>query len=143
VLDTLIDLDRLVVAATLQAEQALPSGARFGGLRGGYAKVNRSAVRLQRFSFVPGVTLTGTLPIKKNRLQRDPLRVAGADAAHGTVEIGSNHDVRGTLGGHRFSVSVADAVLSRATAAPWPGEELAGSILSETVAPHGRLARVP
>ncbi len=142
VLDTVIDLDRLVVAATLQAEQALPSGARFGGLRGGYAKVNRSAVRLVRFSFVPGVALTGTLPIKKNKLERHPLRVEGARAAHGTVEIGSNHDISGTLGGHRFNVSVANAVLSRALGATWPGEGLPGPVSSEPVAPHPRLARL-
>src|SRR5207249_8574930 len=35
VLDTLIDLSRQVISATLQADQELPSGSSFGGLRGG------------------------------------------------------------------------------------------------------------
>ena len=39
VLDTILDLNRQVIGATLQANQALPSGSSFGGLRGGYAQL--------------------------------------------------------------------------------------------------------
>jgi len=42
VLDAIVDLDRQVVAATLQAEQELPSGSSFGGLRGGSARLTAS-----------------------------------------------------------------------------------------------------
>jgi pimeloyl-ACP methyl ester carboxylesterase len=116
VLDTVIDLDRLVIAATLQAEQNLPSGSRFGGLRGGYAVMTNSAVRLAGFSFVPGVALTGTLPVVNGRLQPRPLRIEGRAAAHGTVQLGGRGEVTGTLGGRRFDVRIARAVLSRAGA---------------------------
>ena len=43
VLDTIIDLERQVIGATLQAEQELPSGSSFGGLRGGFAQITSSA----------------------------------------------------------------------------------------------------
>ena len=36
-LDTIVDLSRQVVGATLQADAQLPTGSSFGGLRGGYA----------------------------------------------------------------------------------------------------------
>ena len=39
VLDTIVDLNRQVIGATLQADAELPSGSSFGGLRGGYAKL--------------------------------------------------------------------------------------------------------
>ncbi len=39
VLDTILDLERQVVGATLQADQELPSGSSFGGLRGGFARI--------------------------------------------------------------------------------------------------------
>jgi pimeloyl-ACP methyl ester carboxylesterase len=113
VLDTVLDLDRLIIAATLQAEQELPSGSRFGGLRGGYATISSSAVRLSRFSFVRGVTLSGTWPIKHGKLQIRPLEVEGGEAAHGTVIIHTNHRVSGTLAGRAFNVGISRAVLAR------------------------------
>jgi hypothetical protein len=113
VLDTVLDLDRLVVAATLQSEHELPSGSRFGGLRGGYATISSSALRLVRFSVVPGVELTGTWPITGSTLQTRPLRVEGREASHGTVLIGANRRVSGTLAGRRFNVGISTAVLSR------------------------------
>ena len=62
VLDTIVDLERQVIGATLQVEQKLPNGSSFGGLHGGYAKLSASAVGLHDFTFVPGVALSGTLP---------------------------------------------------------------------------------
>jgi pimeloyl-ACP methyl ester carboxylesterase len=117
VLDTVLDLDRLIIAATLQAERELPSGSRFGGLRGGYASLTSKAVRLVRFSFVPGVQLSGTWPIVGGRLQVRPLRVSGSAAAQGTVLLHSDHRVSGTLDGQRFNVGISRAVLARAGAA--------------------------
>jgi pimeloyl-ACP methyl ester carboxylesterase len=116
VLDSILDLDRLIVAATLQAEQELPSGSRFGGLRGGYAAITSSSVRLVHFSFVRGVALTGTWPISHGRLVIRPLRVEGDEAAHGTVLLHSDHRVSGTLAGTSFEVAVSGAVLARAGA---------------------------
>ena len=62
--DTLTDLRREIIGAILNAEAALPAGARFGGLRGGDAALTASSVVLHAFAYVPGVTLTGTVPVE-------------------------------------------------------------------------------
>jgi pimeloyl-ACP methyl ester carboxylesterase len=126
-LDTIVDLDRIVIAATLEAERKLPTGSRFGGLRGGYAELDGSAVRLVRFSFVSGVELSGTLPISNGQLAGRPLHVGGRAAARGTIEIGTGGRVKGTLGGTRFNVRITTGVLSSAAAragAGWPSRPL-------------------
>jgi pimeloyl-ACP methyl ester carboxylesterase len=122
VLDAIVDLDRQVVAATLQAEQELPSGSSFGGLRGGYARLTSSAATLRNFSFVTGVKLSGTFPVRNHELQPATIRISGASAAAGTVRLSSDKHVTGTLGGRRFSVSLARVKLSRAegSEAQWP-----------------------
>jgi pimeloyl-ACP methyl ester carboxylesterase len=125
VLDTLVDLDRQVIGATLQVEQELPTGSSFGGLHGGYARLSSSAVRLSNLTFVPGVAISGSLPANRGKLQSITVRVSGAAAAHGTVTIASGGHATGTLGGRRFDVSIAHAQLSRvgsALAAAWRGE---------------------
>jgi pimeloyl-ACP methyl ester carboxylesterase len=121
VLDAIVDLDRQVVAATLQAAQELPSGSSFGGLRGGYARLTSSAATLKGFSFVSGVSLTGTFPVRNHELQPATIRISGASAAHGTVRLSANKRVSGTLGGHRFNVSLTKVKLARAGGAgEWP-----------------------
>jgi pimeloyl-ACP methyl ester carboxylesterase len=121
VLDTLVDLDRQVISATLQANQELPAGASFGGLRGGYARLTSSSVVLRRFAFVPGVELSGTFPIHNGELQASSIRIGGSAAAPGRVHIGSAFkQVTGTLEGRRFSLSVARAKLSLAGPGGWP-----------------------
>ncbi len=122
VLDTLVDLERQVIGATLQVEQELPSGSSFGGLHGGYAKLSASAVRLSDLTFVPGVALSGTLPSSGGRLHSITVRVGGSAAVHGTVTIASGGRAIGALGGRRFDVSIARARLSRMGGLPagWP-----------------------
>jgi pimeloyl-ACP methyl ester carboxylesterase len=113
VLDTIIDLNRQVIGATLQADSQLPSGSSFGGLRGGDAKLSSSRLELNHFTFVPGVELSGTFPVSKGQLQTTTLRVSGSTAAGGTVRVGSGKLVTGTLGGKRFDIDVAKVKLSR------------------------------
>jgi pimeloyl-ACP methyl ester carboxylesterase len=122
-LDALVDLNRLVIAATIQADQQLPSGSSFGGLRGGYARLTSSAAILKDFSFVPGVQLSGTFPVREGRLQPATVRITGTAASPGTIRIGSSEKlVRGTLGGQSFDVSLAHVKLSRvgAGSGEWP-----------------------
>jgi pimeloyl-ACP methyl ester carboxylesterase len=119
VLDAIVDLDRQVVAATLQAESELPSGSSFGGLRGGYARLTSSAATMKGFSFVDGVTLTGVFPVRDHELQPATIRISGASAAHGTVTLSSDKRVSGTLGGKRFDLSLTKVKLSSAGG---PGE---------------------
>ncbi len=116
VLDTIVDLDRQVIGATLQVEQNLPNGSSFGGLHGGYAKLSASAVSLHNFTFVPGVAISGTLPAKEGKLQSITIHVSGVAATHGTITLASGGRASGTLAGEHFNVSTAKAQLSRAGA---------------------------
>ena len=116
VLETIVDLERQVVGATLQAAQALPSGSSFGGLHGGYARITSSTLRLSRFSFVPGVRVSGSFHIVHGRLLTTVLRVDGSAASRGTVRVGSGSRVSGTLGSRRFSVDLARVRLASAGA---------------------------
>jgi pimeloyl-ACP methyl ester carboxylesterase len=132
VLDTLVDLNRQVVAATLQADQELPSGSSFGGLRGGYAKLTSSHAVLEDFSFVPGVELTATFPVHEHTLGAATIRVSGSAASPGTVRFASTSTrAAGTLGGRRFDIAIAKVRLSRVGPGEWPS---LGAL-------HGELAR--
>jgi hypothetical protein len=141
VLDAIVDLDRQVVAATLQAEQELPSGSSFGGLRGGYARLTASAATMRGFSFVSGVALSGTFPVRNHQLQPATIRISGASAAHGTVKLSAAKRVSGTLGGKRFNVSLTKVRLSRArSAGEWPSRPvqlpLAGLVGERAIPPR-------
>ncbi len=131
VLDTLVDLNRQLIAATLQANAELPSGASFGGLRGGYAKVTHSEAILRDFSFVPGVRLTATFRIHGDALQVANIRVTGREASPGAIRFGaSSKRVTGDLGGRRFDVVIAKVRLSRASAREWPSRAQIGGLLT-------------
>ena len=127
VLDTILDLDRQAIGATLQADAELPIGSSFGGLRGGYARLDGSSVVLHDFAFVPGVLLSGTFPVKGGQLQTATIRISGSAAAPGTVRVGSGPTVSGTLGGRRFAVSIARVKLARAGVGgrEWPAGRVA------------------
>jgi pimeloyl-ACP methyl ester carboxylesterase len=121
VIDTLVDLNRQVIAATLQAQTQLPSGASFGGLHGGYARLARSKVVLKDFCFVPGVLLSGTFPLRHGQLVSSVISISGPEASHGTVRFGSAATrVSGTLGGHRFNLSLAKVRTARTGSGGWP-----------------------
>ncbi len=113
VLDTIVDLDRQVIGATLQVQQKLPSGSSFGGLHGGYAKLSPSVVSLHNLTFVPGVELSGMLPAKEGSSQSITIHVSGAAATHGTITLGGSGRASGILAGERFNVSTTRAQLSR------------------------------
>jgi pimeloyl-ACP methyl ester carboxylesterase len=149
VLDTVLDLARQVIGATLQANAELPVGSSFGGLRGGYARLSSSSVVLHDFSFVRGVRLSGTFPVRQGRLRAATIRISGRAASPGAVRLGSRKRVTGRLGGQRFSVNVARVKLARVGAGnvsgwgeggAWAG---AGAWPSPTAAfPPRGLARV-
>ncbi|HEV3319075.1 MAG TPA: alpha/beta fold hydrolase [Solirubrobacteraceae bacterium] len=122
VLDTILDLNRQVIGATLQANAELPIGSSFGGLRGGYARLETSKVVLHDLSFVAGVRLSGVFPVKEGQLQTATIRISGSAASPGTVRIGAGKTVSGTLGGRRFDVNIAKVKLARTAAGggEWP-----------------------
>ena len=144
VLDTLLDLNRQVIAATLQADTRLPSGSSFGGLHGGYARLTSSQAILKNLSFVAGVRLSGSFPVRKGRLLTSTIRISGAGAAPGTVRIGSaSKRVTGTLGGRRFDLSLAKVRLSRAGSIEWPWTPFLLSRLGREEALAGAPSRAP
>ena len=106
VLETILDLERQVTGATIQAETALPNGSSFGGLRGGYARLGTASVYFKQFSFIPGVELSGTLTINNEAVEAKSIRIAGHAAAHGTIRIAGGNSATGMLGGHAFHVSI-------------------------------------
>ncbi len=121
VLDTLLDLNRQVIAATLQADTQLPSGASFGGLHGGWARLTPTIATLRNLSFVPGVQLSGTFPVRHKRLATSTIRISGSNASSGTVRIGATSKrVIGELGGRRFDLSLASVKVSSRLAGVWP-----------------------
>jgi pimeloyl-ACP methyl ester carboxylesterase len=133
VLDTLVDLNRQVIAATLQADEQLPSGSSFGGLRGGYAKLTSSEAILKDFSFVPGVQLTATFPVRKGELGATDIRISGTEASPGMVRFGAGTEhVTGTLSGKRFDVSLATVKLSRVSDEGWPAQAAILRLLERT-----------
>jgi pimeloyl-ACP methyl ester carboxylesterase len=134
VLDTLQDLNRQVIAATLQADGRLPSGSSFGGLHGGFARLRSRSVLLEGLSFVPGVRLSGSFPVRKGRLLASTIRVVGGRAASGSVHLGSPaHRVSGTLGGRSFNLSTKKVKLSRSgTVSEWPQAPFVLSRLGRT-----------
>jgi pimeloyl-ACP methyl ester carboxylesterase len=121
VLDTILDLNRQVVGATLQANAELPIGSSFGGLHGGYARLETSRVVLHDLSFVAGVRLSGVFPVREGQLQAATIRISGSAASSGDVRIGGGKTVSGRLGGRRFDVSIAKVKLARAGGGDgWP-----------------------
>ncbi|HEX6457852.1 MAG TPA: alpha/beta hydrolase [Thermoleophilaceae bacterium] len=76
-----------------------------GGLRAGYFKATATALRMHGYSWIPGVTLSGKVPLRGTAT----IKVGGHAAARGTLRISEHGGVRGTLGGHRVSGHFASA----------------------------------
>jgi pimeloyl-ACP methyl ester carboxylesterase len=134
-LDTLLDLNRQVIAATLQADAALPSGSSFGGLHGGYARLSRTTAVLHDLSFVPGVRLSGSFKVRGGKLLPSSIAISGSSAAVGNVRLGSSsRRVTGRLGGRRFDLAIAHVRLSRAGAGEWPTAARSLPLLGRSVA---------
>jgi pimeloyl-ACP methyl ester carboxylesterase len=81
-----------------------------GGLRGGFARVSQSGVRLVRYEYVPGVRVSGSAPFRGTAR----LRVAsGGGAVGGTVSITQTGRVTARLGGRRVSGRASAAAADR------------------------------
>ena len=109
--DALVDLRRQIVGASIGLGRSIPDGARFGGLRGGRAVLVHGSLHLLSLVYVPGVTLTGTVPgsaLLAGGSAVTRLRVGGSAADHGSLQL-SGGKVTGRLGGHRVDVSLAFA----------------------------------
>jgi pimeloyl-ACP methyl ester carboxylesterase len=95
-----------------------------GGLRTGWMSFQASGLAFHDYSFVPGVSLSGSL-----KDETAALVIAGTAAAHGTLRIGAHHSLVGELGGQSVRIpqaSVAEAAIVGADASA-----------SETINPRG------
>jgi len=125
---TVRDLERTFVVLGISSGE-IPVGARFGGLRGGAARVTRNSVVLYRYSYVPGVRLSGSIPTElllKDRGRSTSLAVDGSASAAGQVRLAAGRRVSGVLGGRRFSTRIRAGAAGAAAGAPlraeWPAE---------------------
>jgi pimeloyl-ACP methyl ester carboxylesterase len=123
-LDTILDLQRQIIGATLQADGELPNGSSFGGLRGGYARLTSTRAILKKLSFVSGVRISGSFPVSDGALQTATVYVSGTAASAGTITVSPSDRVTGTLGGRHFSVDLATIKLSRAGPGEWPSNAI-------------------
>ncbi len=102
-------------------------GAHFGGLRGGDARLTKHTVVLDRYSYVPGVALSGTISTElllKSKGPQATLAVSAVGASGGQLRLGVGHRFSGVLGGHAFSVRLtartASARSTEADPPEWP-----------------------
>jgi hypothetical protein len=72
---------------------------RIGGLRAGWGRFSAGQVLLRGYSFVPGVTVTGSVESGTGKLT-----IAGRAAARGALSVNAQGVLSGTLGGHRVRV---------------------------------------
>jgi pimeloyl-ACP methyl ester carboxylesterase len=113
VLGTTSDIRRQVIGDLIEAGR-LPRG--LGGLRGGRARVSPTGtITLTKVVYVPGVEVSGTVPLNADGTQT--LRVGGAKAARGTLVITPGR-ISGRLGGRRVDL------VARSAGLPSAGEAL-------------------
>ncbi len=90
----------LTIETSPDSEALLSSPSlEIGGLRSGWARLTAGGVSFHGYSFVPGVTVSGTL-----RSGAAQLAVGGPAAAPGTLRLGHGHMLVGSLGGQRVRV---------------------------------------
>jgi pimeloyl-ACP methyl ester carboxylesterase len=109
---SLQDLFRqLVLQLTLSGALESSGGVgtlRIGGLRAGWAELSSGGFELHDYSYVPGVTISGSIKVESEDLQ-----VGGSTAAHGTLRGAPRKSLVGALGG-RHVVLPASAVATAA-----------------------------
>lgn len=92
---TLADLTRELLEQILSGE-GLTSGTAIetGGLRSGWAQLAGGRFTFHRYSYIPGLTISGTLG-----LETAHLRIGGSGAVQGTLRRGSNQALVGVFDG--------------------------------------------
>jgi hypothetical protein len=82
---------------------------RLGGLRGGRAVVSaRGTLTLRNVVYVPGVLVSGTVPLDSTAAQT--LRITGAKGAHGSLTV-TPARISGRLAGRRVNLVARGAAV--------------------------------
>ena len=106
---TLDDAAEQVVAQVTTGGNA----GSFGGLRAGSGGLGPKGLRLRRYGYVPGVSVSGLIPAHRTRFT---LQIGGQMAAHGHLTL-SRHGITGVLDGERVHASAVALGWAGATAA--------------------------
>ncbi len=100
---TIADFDRQLDIQLLAASSsANPTSLSSGGLRAGWARLTKNELSFHGYSYVPGVTVSGTVEAEKIAL-----RISGGAAAHGTLHLGRHKALVGELGGERVTTGTS------------------------------------
>jgi hypothetical protein len=109
---TASDIRRQIIGDALEAGR-LPS--RAGGLRGGRVVVRNEVITLFNVIYVPGVRVSGTVPLSS--LGRQKLRLNGPKGAHGTLTV-TPTTLTGRLDGRRINLTARAASAGETAAEP-------------------------
>jgi len=115
---TVRDFARQAVLTVLEGLASLLKGSSLsgGGLRAGWFQLGGSGLLLHGYSYVPGVTVSGSVS-----KEHTVLVVGGSAAAHGTLRIDSHGTLSGVLGGVQVRLThIAAIPASRAVSARRP-----------------------
>jgi pimeloyl-ACP methyl ester carboxylesterase len=100
-----------------------------GGLRAGWVQLAKGGLHFHSYSYVPGVTISGTL-----KAESVALRVGGSAAARGALRLGPHKALVGELGGRRVHLTpggpTASVAIVGSDARTSPALGLRGSALS-------------
>jgi hypothetical protein len=127
---TLGDFDRQLLLAVLESISEALTGAgtvQTGGLRAGWGGFVRGRVELHGYSYVPGVTVSGSL----GSSGAGTLRIGGRSAARGTLRIGNLGTLTGVLGGGHVQLGALRRAQAGLAFAPSASSRL-GFLLTHT-----------
>ncbi|HEV3321587.1 MAG TPA: alpha/beta fold hydrolase [Solirubrobacteraceae bacterium] len=107
---TIADFDRQLTIELLgSSSSANLTSLSSGGLRAGWAKLSKNGLSFHGYSYVSGVTVSGTVKAEKLTL-----RIGGSAAAHGTLHFGPHKALVGELGGRRVHLGPTDPTATAA-----------------------------
>ncbi|HSZ70300.1 MAG TPA: alpha/beta fold hydrolase [Solirubrobacteraceae bacterium] len=111
-----------------------------GGLRAGWVQTVGTALRFHDYSYVPGVSITGTV-----KSESVALRIGGAAAAHGTLRLGAHRALVGVLGDEhvRLAASAGATAGAGASAANAARVQATGAMRAPLARLEDELDRLP
>ncbi|MGZ8633325.1 MAG: alpha/beta hydrolase [Solirubrobacteraceae bacterium] len=103
---TVRDIKLQFLGDEIAVGRATPVGSKVAGLRSGNATATSRGYNLRRVEFVPGVVVSGTVPVQAGS---STLTISGRTAPHGSLTMHTDGTVTGRLGGRKVSVRSARA----------------------------------
>ena len=103
---TLADFSRQLVLRLLETAGSGGIGALnltaldSGGLRAGWAQLSAGGIHFHDYTYVPGVSISGTV-----KAESATLRIGGSAAAPGTLRLGAHHKLVGILAGQHVQLA--------------------------------------